>query len=1042
MKLFRLAAVLLLVAVMAAAVWYWAGRRLTGRSPDHLPKVPEGFEIELVAGPPLVDRPIAVDFDEQGRLYVADSSGSSAKAQKQLEERPHRIVRLEDSDGDGRFDKSVVFADRMMFPEGTLWFDGSLYVTAPPSIWKLTDTNGDGVADQREEWFQGKTLTNCANDLHGPFLGLDGWIYWCKGAFAEQTHEREGLPPLVTRASHIFRRRPGTSAVETVMTGGMDNPVDIAFTPQGERILTATFVQQPEAGLRDGLIHAIYGGVYGKKHGVIDGHKRTGDLMPVLSHLGPAVPCGLTRYSSDGFGEGYRDNLFVCLFNLHKVTRHVLEPAGSTFKTHDTDFVSSDNSDFHPTDVLEDADGSLLVINTGGWYKICCPSSQLAKPDVLGAIYRIRRKGASVPRDARGLKLNWAAMGAGQLADLLSDDRSAVYNRAIHQLGKLGHAAVPALSSVLKNSGSAQTRRNALWALTRVEDPAARAAVRTALSDPDAGIRQAAAHSAGVWRDGEALEQLAELLRSGTPAVRRAAAEALGRVGDRRAVAGLLAAAAERPDRVLEHSLVYALIEIADPAATAGGLQSASSDTQRAALVALDQMDGGGLKPDTVTPLLTSQNETLRQTAWWIVEQNPDWGAALADFFRARVAGAKLAVPERQETARQMARLAGAAEIQKLLASMARSTSDRDWQLAALEAMSQAPLKVTPAAWTAALADLAVAKDPEVASRAIAAVRALRIGPEAAGLRASLLQAGRDATKPADLRLRALAAAAGGIGAVDSQLFEFLSAHAAPSQPLEIRGGAADVLARASLSTPQLLTLTGTLQEAGPLELPKLLACYEKASDPQLGLRLIDALQRSKGRTVLRADVVRPRLAGFPADVQKKGEELLAALDLDSAQQRQRLETLLAGLQGGDVRRGQAVFNGAKAACSSCHAIGYLGGRLGPDLTRIGQIRTERDLLEAIVFPSISFVRSYEPVVIRTRSGEIHNGVIRNESADEIIVATGANTEERIAHGDIADLRPSTVSVMPTGMDEQLSRQELADLLAFLKNTRRSAYGE
>ena len=145
---------------------------------------------------------------KQGRLYVADSSGSNDKVEKQLAEKPHRIVRLEDTDGDGRFDKSVVFADRMMFPEGTMWLDGSLYVAAPPSIWKLTDTDGDGVADQREEWFQGKTLTGCANDLHGPYLGPDGWIYWTKGAFAEQTYERPGKPPLVTRAAHIFRRRP------------------------------------------------------------------------------------------------------------------------------------------------------------------------------------------------------------------------------------------------------------------------------------------------------------------------------------------------------------------------------------------------------------------------------------------------------------------------------------------------------------------------------------------------------------------------------------------------------------------------------------------------------------------------------------------------------------------------------------------------------------------------------------------------------------------------------------------------------------------
>ena len=83
--------------------------------------LPDGFTIEKVANSPLVDRPINGSFDEQGRLYLSDSSGSNDKVEIQLEQKPHRIVRLEDTNGDGVFDKSVVFADKMMFPEGTLW---------------------------------------------------------------------------------------------------------------------------------------------------------------------------------------------------------------------------------------------------------------------------------------------------------------------------------------------------------------------------------------------------------------------------------------------------------------------------------------------------------------------------------------------------------------------------------------------------------------------------------------------------------------------------------------------------------------------------------------------------------------------------------------------------------------------------------------------------------------------------------------------------------------------------------------------------------
>src|SRR5258707_3951883 len=146
--------------------------------------VPDGFEVELVAAPPLVERPVSASFDEQGRLYVTDSSGSNEKPDKQVADPTHRVRRLEDSDGDGRFDKSVVFADKVMFPQGCLWHAGSVYVAGPPSIWKFTDTDGDGVADKREEWFKGGTLTGCANDIHGPYLGPNGYLYWTKGAFA------------------------------------------------------------------------------------------------------------------------------------------------------------------------------------------------------------------------------------------------------------------------------------------------------------------------------------------------------------------------------------------------------------------------------------------------------------------------------------------------------------------------------------------------------------------------------------------------------------------------------------------------------------------------------------------------------------------------------------------------------------------------------------------------------------------------------------------------------------------------------------------
>src|SRR5207253_4637106 len=165
---------------------------------------------------------------------------------------------------------------------------------------------------------------------------------------------------------------------------------------------------------------------------------------------GAAAACGLTRYDSGAFGPEFQDNLFACLFNMHKVTRHVLIPDGATFKTQDSDFLVSNNLDFHPTDVIEDADGSLLVVDTGGWYKLCCPTSQLHKPDVLGAIYRIRRGGAPRIEDPRGLKLAWPKLTAPELAELLDDPRPAVRRRAVQPLADKRADAVPAIDHLLR----------------------------------------------------------------------------------------------------------------------------------------------------------------------------------------------------------------------------------------------------------------------------------------------------------------------------------------------------------------------------------------------------------------------------------------------------------------------------------------------------------------------------------------------------------------------------------------------------------------
>ncbi len=849
------ALVLRLVLAAAMPAVALAGETELG---GHTFTLPEGFTLELAAEPPLVERPIVAEFDDRGRLYVAEASGTNDPVAKQLADKPHRIVRLEDTDDDGVFDKRTVYAERFMLPEGLMWLDGSLYVGAPPSIWKLTDADDDGVAEKREEWFKGQTLTGCANDIHGPFRGLDGWIYWCKGAFAEQTYERPGKPPLVTRAAHIFRARPDGTGIEPVMTGGMDNPVELVFTPGGERIFTTTFFQHPGGGQRDGLIHAIYGGVYGKQHDVLAGHVRTGpDLMPVLTQLGPAAPCGLVRYESTVFGGKYRDNLFAALFNLHKVTRHRLYESGSTFTTEDSDFLSAADFDFHPTDVLEDADGSLLVVDTGGWYKLCCPTSQLVKPDVLGGIYRVRReigerKYSAAARqkvndsgDPWGKKIDWPALDVNDLQRRLNSDRPAVARRAADEMVRRPADAPAVLTTGLLTVQS-------VWILTRIDQPAARQLVRSVLAETGrtyTHARHAAILSAGLWRDAQAAPLLIDLLATGSPANRRAAAEALGRIGDRAAVPALLAAVAKAEgDRVLEHSLIYALIEIGDPEGVRRGLAKQDVPTRRAALIALDQMPGDRLAPDALAEFLTSDDLDLSDAATWIAGLHPDWADKLAGFYRRQletddVEGVRFVALERQ-----LAAYAGAESIQDLLAERLEDVTASDVMCRfVLQTMAQARLKTAPASWIGPVRRALASRHPAVAAEAVRTARALKVPADEAGsLGAALVKIACDEGHDLDLRLDALAAVPGGLPTVEADTLALLRAQLADSQPVGRRLAAADILAKATLSADQLIELADDLSAAGPLEIDKLLAAFARSQEPRVGTKLVGALEKSR----------------------------------------------------------------------------------------------------------------------------------------------------------------------------------------------------
>ncbi len=1012
--------------------------------------VPDGFSVEVAAGPPLVDRPITFDFDEEGRLYVAESSGSNAPVADQLLLKPHRILRLEDSDGDGVFDSRTLFAEGMMLPEGTMWFRGSLYVAAPPSIWKLTDRDGDGIAEDRIEWFSGKTLTGCANDLHGPYRGPDGWIYWCKGAFAEQTYDLPNRPGWKTRASHIFRSKPDGTLLEPVLTGGMDNPVDLVFTDRGDQILSCTFLEHPAGGLRDGLLHAIYGGVYGKDHSVLDGHPRTGDLMPTLAQLGPAASCGLHAYRSQTFGEEYRGNLFSCAFNLRKVVRHTLVPIGASYTSTDSDFLVCDSSDFHPTDCIEDADGSLLVADTGGWYKLCCPTSQFEKPATLGKIYRIRPAPKSTLKtihDPRGLKIAWQTQSMHQCASLLGDARPVVMDQAIEMLAAAGEKSLVILEQTI-NEAQPAARLGALWTLVRIDHDRARTLVRACLDDADPSIRYAAAHGAGLHRDRVALASLTKRLADTDRGVARAAAEAIGRLKDEKACRSLLEAVETHTDRALEHSLRYALIEIANAPAIVPFLDSKSALIQASAMIAIDQIDA--LSTDTeslldekrIGDLCNSSDPLLFNTAWWIASRHPQWADALSHRVRPQLERASTS--DRPQSDIIIATLAKLVSNPSIVDALAEVIADRSAtppvRLAALKTMSIARPKQTPLSCLEAIASLLREQiqqhSPDLLLSALQTLASLPLEKEQRQTLVAPIMALVDNQEvSSDAMLAGLSLLAEFRPPLSEAIVQrLLDVLEESSMPLK-RSNATSILADSPLPEGTLEMLADRIDTLGPLEITNLLPAITKSGFNTLA-RAITSLERLDDLSGIRGDALENAVVSLPEELRDRGQALLERAAASTQQQRKRLIQIAASLPPGDRIRGYAVFSGNKSGCTTCHAMAYIGGRFGPDLSRIGQIRSSADLLESIVLPSLSFVRSYESVIVVTSSGKVFNGILRDQTNDAVTLQTGPSTTETLLRESIESIAPSQTSIMPKGYDVLLSPQELSDLIAFLQHAR------
>ncbi len=995
-------------------------------------RVAEGYELTKIAGEDLVTRPTVCDWDDQGRLVVVSSAGAEDSVREQLETKPHSVLRLIDDDGDGVFDRRIVAAQDLSFYSGVLCHGNDIFVSAPPSVWKLTDADGDGICESREVWHDGGTVTYCANDLHGPYLGPDGWIYWCKGAFGKQTHRLTDGTTVVSEAAHILRKRPEGGRVEIVTSGGMDNPIELAFLGNGEKFFTSTFLQHPADGRRDGIAHAVHGSVFGKIHRVIDDLPRTGDVMPVMTHLGPAAPSGLMRRR---FGSDPGDVLVCAQFNLRRLSQHTLIADGATYRTLDTDLVTCDRLDFHPTDVIEDFDGSVVFLDTGDWYDLCCPSSGAEGKRSPGGVYRLRRVDAE---RSKRIAIDWADTDAEAAVAKLNDPSFVVRDRASDWLVDHPAESVPALRRALRRSPlTAAVASRIAWVSARIGGTEAIELFEWLLDDDRSPEVHHATLMAAMHAGELAPRRVGELLVSSPDAgVRRAAAEWTGRHGNEDDVADLMTVVArsDAGDRVLQHSLRYALIRLDRPDALVEYLAESRSTAEKlAALTVLGQIAPTRVASADAFRLLQNDDEQLQRLAAETLARGTNRSEehvdALIKIWKRSPAGSSL----RTQVAAILAARIDQPEVNgRVLDTLNEPVGHRE----SLQLVASIPITTIPAGWDRPLDRMIDSADRETKLQLADWLSEAELDPsDHRRTTDRWIDSASDERSALIDRLRFAAAIPAGVPADRHGLSGVLVDALSAAGDGRVSSLAGRVVRRLPIDRHAAEELLNRLNDATTSVFPTMVAAIAGSGETAAG-RLLRRLPEYKvARTLPKEFLVNvfDRYDSFS----ERAEQVAEELSRPPADVAHTLSTLMSELPPGDMVRGMRIFHGEKSACGKCHRFGYVGGRIGPELTRIGRTRSRSNLLEAIVYPSAHLAQGYRSVRILTVDGAVFNGLVQSETSEELELATGIDGSIKIRKDQIEIRQDSDTSIMPAGLDGSMTKQELADVLELLSEFRK-----
>ncbi len=946
------------------------------RNPQPLPEfdTAEGVEISLFAENPSLAKPIQMNFDPQGRLWVATSEVYPQVKPGQVAN--DKIVVLQDTTGDGRADKTEIFAEGLFIPTAIEPGDGGCYVGQSTELLHFKDTNGDGKADEKRIVLSGFGTEDTHHTLHTLRWGHDGRLYFNQSIYI-RSHLETPHGVVRLKSGGIMWLRPDTQEAG-IQYRGWCNPWGHHFNRHGQSFVT------DGAGFQ-GISYAIPGAMYF----TYAGGRR---IMESASPGNFPKFAGLEIVDGPQFPKEYQGQAITCDFRAHRIVRFNLSENGAGYAAeHLGDFIRSSSASFRPIDVKQGPDGALYIAD---WSNPIIQHGEVDFRDprrdkVHGRIWRVTFKGQP-KKKARDL----TEQNNTALMDLLLTQDAYDQAQARRVLHERGQGILPDLKQWLARHGENETAQmEALWLHEAVNVVNASLLMLT-LEANDARVRAAAMRVLAHWHDRLTTTQLhaAAGIRDKHPRVRLEAMRVYAEMKESTTAhqnAQFALQALDQPmDKFLDYGLWLTMNDLAEPFVR--GMQNGALNFK-------------GKPAQAAFALRSLEPARASQLIGQLVQQR------------------KLPANGDSPLIELIGEAGGPGELSTLFKQLRADGFETQVHDRVLMALSRAAYlrNARPAGDLSGLGDYLKSNDEAIRTAAIQLAGEWKRSELVAPLLVIAAE-GESTAFDSLIQIRG------------PQALQGLKALAAADKPAGTRQAAARALGRMNLKgslNEIFAVLRDSKDDNAALELWRSLLNTRGAG----GVLAAGVAGAQLPKLVANAGLRAAREGGR----NEKGlvEALARSQNISLLTQQMNAEQLKAlaarAMKEGDPFSGEKVYRRQALACTVCHAIGGAGGKVGPDFTSIGASAQPDYLIESILYPNRKIKEGYHSVVVETKDDRSLVGVQVSETGSEIVLRDAADKLVSIPRNQVKR-KINGQSLMPPALILSLTEQEQLDLYRFL----------